>query len=128
MGIYVPSSKRWMMWRSMRAPIYKRLRGWNRSIYEKVQGYYTKRANHKRLEREKSLARSNDDSDHKRSSRDPGIFIKVAGMPALEMQVTGSKYVYNTYVDTDYGTTIGVDNRLSGCISNIMDDFVGPLV
>ena len=44
------------------------------------------------------------------------------------MQVTGSKYVSNKYFDTESGTPIGVDNRCSGCISNIMDDFIGPLV
>ena len=44
------------------------------------------------------------------------------------MKVTRSKYVNKAYFDTDYGTPIEVHNRCSGCISNIMDDFIDPLV
>ena len=54
--------------------------------------------------------------------------MKVAGISMLEIQVTESKYVKNTHFDTDSGTPVGVDNRCSGCIPNIMDDFIRPLV
>ena len=93
-----------------------------------MQGWDTKQDNHKKLEMKKRLDRKNDPPYQKRSSRDPGKFIKVAGISALEMQAAGSKYVNNAHFDTDSGNPIWVDNRCSEYISNIMDDFIGPLV
>ena len=52
----------------------------------------------------------------------------MAGMLALAMKATGAKSENYTYVDTNDGTPIGVHNRCSGCISNIVDDFIVPLV
>ena len=83
------------------------------------------KVNHKKLEREKRMDSLNDPPYHKRY---PGNFIEVSGMLALAIQATGSKYVNNTYFDTDYGTPICLDDRCSGCISNFMGDFIGPLV
>ena len=74
------------------------------------------------------LDRENYSHYHKIRSRDPWIFIKVSGMSVSEMKSTGSKYVNNTHFYTNSGTPIGVDNRFSGCISNIMDEFISPLV
>ena len=79
-----------------------------------MQGWDTKKDKHKKLERTKRLDRENDPPYQKRRSRDPGRFIKVAGMSALAMQAAGSKYVNNAHFDTDSGTPIGVDNRCSG--------------
>ena len=42
------------------------------------------------------------------------INIVVAGMLALEIQATGSKYVKNIHFDTDSRHPIGVDNICSG--------------
>ena len=55
----------------MRASVSKRLKVWNREIYEKIQGWDTKQANHKKLEREKILARANYPPYQKRRNRDP---------------------------------------------------------
>ena len=49
-------------------------------------------------------------------------------MSALSMQVTSFKYENSEHFDNDYAPPIGVDNRCSGCISNIMIDFNVPLV
>ena len=106
----------------------KRLEVCTRAIYNKFQGLDTKQIIHKKIEREKRLGRENDYPYQKISSREPGRFIKVAGMPLLEMQAMGYKYVNDAYFDTNYGTPIGLDNRCSRCISNIMDDFIVPLV
>ena len=48
-------------------------------------------------------------------------------MSALSMQLTRLKYKNNAHFDTDSGTLIGVDNMCSLFISNIMDEFIGPL-
>ena len=47
MSNYVPKSKQWVMWKLTRASVSKILEVWNREIYEKVQGWDTKRSNHK---------------------------------------------------------------------------------
>ena len=52
----------------------------------------------------------------------------MAGISALAMKATGFKYVKNANLDTGSRTPIGVDNRYSGFVSNIMDDFIDPLV
>ena len=48
-------------------------------------------------------------------------------MLALSMQATWYKYANNTHFETDAGNSIEVDKRCSGCISNVMDDLIGPL-
>ena len=54
--------------------------------------------------------------------------INLAVMLALAMHVKESKYANNAHFNTASGKPIGVDNRCSGWISNIMDDFIDPLV
>ena len=93
-----------------------------------MQGWDTNRADRKRLEKSKRLARIIDPPFSKRRSREPGKMISLAVMSALAMKATGSKHTKNTNFDTNYGTPILVKNRCSGCISNVMNDFIRPLV
>ena len=46
---YLPKSKGWVMWQSMKASVSKILKVWTREIYEKFQGWDTKQANNKKL-------------------------------------------------------------------------------
>ena len=116
------------MWRSIKTSVSKRLKGWTIGIYKKVQGWYTKQANHQNLKRKKSLDNSNDPPNQNRSSKDTGKLRIVSSMLELAMQATGSKYVNNAHFDTYSGTPIGVYNRCSGCIHKVVDDFMGALV
>ena len=61
-------------------------------------------------------------------SRERNKMINLAVISKIAMQVTGSKYANNKNFENDSGTPIRVDNRFSGFIFNVMDDFIGPLV
>ena len=93
-----------------------------------MQEWDTKQYNHNKLERVKRLARENCPTYQKIRSRYPGRFMKVAGMSALAMQATGSKYGNNTHFDNDSVNPVGIYNMCSGCISNIMDDLIGTFL
>ena len=60
MNNQIPKIKCWVVWRSMRKLISKRLDAWTREIYEKVKVWETDQYNHKKLERGGSLDMEND--------------------------------------------------------------------
>ena len=115
------------MWKLTRASVSKILEGWNREIYEKVQGWDTKRSNHKNY-REKRGWLWQMILPIRKEVLDTQEVYNIGRDVRVKMQATGSKYVNIVYFDTDSGNTIGVNTRWSGCISNIMDDFIGLLV
>ena len=65
---------------------------------------------------------------HIKRSREPRKIINLAVMSVLAIHVIGLRYANNLRFDNYSRTLIRVNIRCSGCIFNIIDNFICPLV
>ncbi len=121
---YIPKSQRWN-WKRM-TTIWRRIR---LKIAQKIRSFKAERE--KRTQLQDMWRAAREIAGESRSTWRENFMISTAtavmAMAAIAMQTqTDTKYDNRVYFDTD-SVTVGVDNRCTGCISHIAEDFVGPL-
>jgi hypothetical protein len=123
--VYIPKSKQNRLWRYVRPTI----RTWTNDIAQAIEssinGWSTDNRNRTRI-----INSSARESIFRTPKKRGTTIISMLAFAAVAMQAHGTGSYYDESMvlfDTD-SATIGVDNRCTGCISNRVEDFDGPLV